>query len=114
MIEKNFLMNFLPDMVGHRRLPHSPHWLVYALDRFFEGLITALGPADTLVVSSDHGNFEDGRAQVHTENPVPLLVVGPAAPAFAGAERITDIAPRILEILDGDAQKRDEHAGDVI
>jgi len=90
---------FLPDMVGHRRLPHTQRWTVNVLDRFLEGLLTTLEAGDSLVLSSDHGNFEDGRGQVHTENPVPLLVVGPAAPAFAAAERITDVAPLILEQL---------------
>ena len=102
--ERNDLIlyeSFLTDWVGHRRLPYTARWLVATLDRFLCGLAGALGPADTLIVSSDHGNFEDERRQTHTENPVPLLVVGPAAPAFAGATRITDLAPTILNLLDG-------------
>jgi hypothetical protein len=97
--------SFLTDWVGHRRLAYAPRWMVGTLDRFLGGLVGALGPADSLLVSSDHGNFEDARSPVHTENPVPLLVVGPAAPTFAGAARITDIAPTILSYLDGN------HAG---
>ena len=91
---------FLPDMVGHQRLPHTPRWTVYVLDRFLEGLIGALGSNDSLVLSSDHGNFEDSSEHLHTRNPVPLLVVGPAAPRFAGAARITDVTPTILAFLD--------------
>lgn len=92
--------SFLPDAVGHRRLPHTYRWTVYMLDNFLEGLITALRPNDTLVLSSDHGNFEDMGTQLHTENPVPLMVVGPAALQFDAVERITEITPAILATLD--------------
>ena len=91
--------SFLTDMIGHRRLPHTPRWAVYVLDAFLEGIVTALGPETSLVISSDHGNFEDVTSRMHTENLVPLIVIGPAAGRFSGASRITDIAPAILETL---------------
>lgn len=91
--------SFLTDMIGHRRLPHTPRWAVYVLDIFLEGIVTTLGPETSLVVSSDHGNFEDATTRMHTEDPAPLIVVGPAAGCFAGTSRITDVAPAILETL---------------
>ncbi len=91
--------SFLPDMIGHRRLPHTPRWMVYALDAFLRGAIEAMAPADTMVLCSDHGNFEDLETKLHTENPVLLLAVGPAADHFRRARAITDIAPAILQAL---------------
>lgn len=98
--------SFLPDMIGHGRLPHTPRWLVYALDAFLGGAIEAMRPQDTLVLSSDHGNFEDGITRTHTRNPVPLLVVGPAAPSFASVQDITGVAPAILQALGSDGTEK--------
>jgi bisphosphoglycerate-independent phosphoglycerate mutase (AlkP superfamily) len=44
--------------------------------------------------------MEDSTTKLHTTNPVPLLVVGPAAGRFCRARAITDVAPAILSILD--------------
>jgi hypothetical protein len=95
--------SFLPDMIGHRRLPHTPRWLVHALDAFLQGVVESMRPADSLVLCSDHGNFEDMETKLHTENPVLLLVVGPAAELFRQARAITDVTPAILRALDASA-----------
>ncbi|MGQ9666582.1 MAG: hypothetical protein ACUVWB_04630, partial [Anaerolineae bacterium] len=84
--------------------PHTPRWLVYALDAFLRGVVMAMRPADSLVLCSDHGNFEDLETKLHTENPVPLLVVGPAAEQFRRAHAITDVTPTILRVLDADTE----------
>jgi 2,3-bisphosphoglycerate-independent phosphoglycerate mutase len=91
---------FLTDLVGHRRIPHTDRWVVYALDAFLDALAGALDAQNSLVLCSDHGNFEDCTTRAHTENPVPLIVMGPAASHFAAATRITDVAPAILAALD--------------
>jgi 2,3-bisphosphoglycerate-independent phosphoglycerate mutase len=52
-----------------------------------------------LVICSDHGNVEDASTKMHTTNPVPLLVVGPAANGFCEAVDITDVAPLILSLF---------------
>jgi bisphosphoglycerate-independent phosphoglycerate mutase (AlkP superfamily) len=52
-----------------------------------------------VVVSSDHGNLEDTTTKAHTTNPVPLLVVGPAADHFRHATAITDVVPAILTLF---------------
>ena len=46
------------------------------LDQFLAGLLAALPSGSSLVLSSDHGNFEDSSSRMHTRNPVPLLVWG--------------------------------------
>ena len=69
------------------------------------GLLAALsetdsgGPGVTVVLTSDHGNLEDGTHTLHTRNPVPLLAVGPAAGRFADLERLDQVAGRILQVL---------------
>ncbi len=89
--------SFLPDLAGHRRI--EPEWVLSRLDQFL-GAILAHRPGDTtLVVCSDHGNLEDVSTKTHTTNPVPLLVVGPAANDFCQAFDITDVAPLILSLF---------------
>ncbi len=62
----------------------------------------AARPADvTVLLTSDHGNLEEPWHKSHTANPVPLLAVGPAAPAFAELTRLDEVAPRILAVLTG-------------
>jgi 2,3-bisphosphoglycerate-independent phosphoglycerate mutase len=100
--------SFLPDMVGHRRMPHSARWLVRTLDLFLEGALEGLRQADSLVMSSDHGNFEYASSRVHTENPVPLLVAGPAATSFAGVTDISQVAAAILDNL-GSPERAGSH-----
>jgi bisphosphoglycerate-independent phosphoglycerate mutase (AlkP superfamily) len=72
------------------------------LDTFLGSTVAHRSPQTTLVVCSDHGNLEDTTTRAHTVNPVPLLVVGPAAGAFGGARAITDVAPAILAALAAD------------
>jgi phosphopentomutase len=69
------------------------------IDRLLGGLRAALRPADTILITSDHGNIEDDTTQSHTRNPVPLLVIGPDAPRFAAVTRIDEVAPAILAAL---------------
>lgn len=92
---------FLTDLAGHRRWELDPADAVRRLDGLLAGLVEHR-PADlTVVLTSDHGNLEDGSHTMHTANPVPLLAVGPAADRFAGLARIDQVAGRILEVLAG-------------
>jgi hypothetical protein len=88
---------FLPDLAGHRRL--APEWVLPRLDSFL-GAVLDHRPADcTVVISSDHGNLEDVRTKLHTDNPVPLLGIGPRAAYFEEVTDITGVAPAILEAV---------------
>lgn len=90
---------FLPDLAGHGRIDLPPDEVVRRLDDLVAGVLEAR-PADaTLVLTSDHGNFEDTSVKTHTLAPVPLLAAGPAASRFADVESILGVAPRILEVL---------------
>lgn len=88
---------FLPDLAGHRRI--EPEWVLTRLDAFLGSILARRTLDTTLVLCSDHGNLEDSSTRTHTENPVPLLVVGPALGHFRRATSITDVAPAILAAL---------------
>jgi 2,3-bisphosphoglycerate-independent phosphoglycerate mutase len=90
--------SFLTDLAGHRRV--DPAWVLSRLDAFLGAILAHRSSEMTLVVSSDHGNLEDGTTKAHTTNPVPLLVVGPAAEHFCQAAAITDVAPAMLSWLE--------------
>ena len=89
--------SFLTDLAGHRRL--EPEWVLTRLDEFLGAVLAHRAPETTLVICSDHGNVEDDTTKMHTDNPVPLLAVGPGAGAFCQAAALTDVAPAILGLL---------------
>ncbi|MGD2114352.1 MAG: alkaline phosphatase family protein [Acidobacteriota bacterium] len=91
---------FYTDLAGHRRWGLEPAEAVRRVDELMGGLLSGLRGGDvTVVLTSDHGNLEDGSHTLHTENPVPLLAVGPAAGRFADLTRLDQVAGRILEVL---------------
>jgi hypothetical protein len=122
--------SFLPDMAGHGRLINDErprtkdqgaeteaHSSVVVrqssiqaqiiaamelLDMLIGGVLSARRPQDTLLLSSDHGNVESLAAPAHTTNPVPLLAVGPAAPAFQDVESIVGVVEAIMLALEGE------------
>jgi hypothetical protein len=90
---------FLPDLAGHRRLPCPPERVLHRLDGLVRGVLATLPDQATLLIVSDHGNLEDSTTRAHTYHPVPLIVYGPAAPAFAGVTDLTGVTPAILAYL---------------
>ena len=84
----------LPVALGHLSFMAElqPEELVSGLETLLGGTLASLRPEDTLLLTSDHGNVESIAAPTHTRNPVPLLVVGPAARAFEAVESIMEIA----------------------
>jgi hypothetical protein len=89
---------WLTDAAGHRWPFGEAVALAERLDRFVAGVLAALGEA-TLLIVSDHGNFEDKSVKSHTRNPVPLVAVGPGAEAFAGCSSLLDVAPSVRRLL---------------
>jgi hypothetical protein len=92
---------FLTDLAGHARFGMEPGEAVRRVDGLLGGLLAAAPEDLTVVLTSDHGNLEDGTQRVHTRNPVPLLAVGPAAHHFVEARTLLDVTPRILACLSG-------------
>jgi 2,3-bisphosphoglycerate-independent phosphoglycerate mutase len=93
-----FYESFLPDMAGHGRLDASVPEVMALLDGLIGGALASLRREDTLLLTSDHGNVESIAAPTHTRNPVPLLVVGPAARAFEAVASIMELADVIERV----------------
>lgn len=90
---------FLTDLAGHGRWGISAADAVAKLDGLLAGVLAARPPELTVLLTSDHGNLEEPWHKSHTTNPVPLLAIGPAAPAFADLTRLDEVAPRVRAIL---------------
>lgn len=90
---------FITDMAGHGRLGFTAAETIARIDGLVDGVVQDLGASTTVLMTSDHGNFEESRHRRHTRNPVPLLVAGPLADCFANIRSILEITPRILACL---------------
>lgn len=92
---------FHTDHLGHGR---NIEWLEYftnVLDRFLYQVITNLKKDMTLIVCSDHGNFEDLSIKMHTLNPVIGLTAGKNADFLSKRiKKLYDIKPAIMEMYD--------------
>ncbi|MBN2738789.1 MAG: alkaline phosphatase family protein [Spirochaetales bacterium] len=99
--EYNFLLfeSFLTDMIGHKQDHQGAERFCRLFDDFLNALISGLSDNQTLIVSSDHGNFEDLSVPSHTYNDAWLLVHGPQAPAFETVDTIINVTDRIIECL---------------
>jgi len=92
---------FQTDMYGHGYTFTECVDLIRELNRLVRHLVGLLdSQRDTLLITSDHGNIEDGSQQLHTQNPVPLLVWG------AGSEKLrqqinslVDVTPVVVEFF---------------
>ena len=90
---------YLPDYAGHSQDKAQITQVLRLVDAFIASVVTHLQPHVNLVISSDHGNIEDLSHPHHTDNPVPLIVIGPQAIAFQSVQDITGITPKIVELL---------------
>lgn len=89
---------YLTDKAGHSMDIKTADRIRDLLDPFLMYIIQNLGPENTLVITSDHGNLEDLSTKTHTRNPVPLFVKGETDP-FKEAKSIMDVTPGILSVL---------------
>lgn len=105
---------FMTDVVAHTQSMPDALTLLEKLERFLKTVIDGLHLAqESLLITSDHGNFEDLSIRSHTLNPVPTLVWGPAEKFFTVVETprrgvstaserpfaLTDVGPGILRSL---------------
>jgi len=91
----------LTDAVGHSQDMTQAQEIVARLDTLLEAVLTSLDLKETTVVlSSDHGNFEDLKVKTHTTNKVPTCVWGPGKDIFNVKElRIEAIADSLIKII---------------
>lgn len=89
---------FLTDKLGHDQdVQHAPR-ILHHLEEFLRGIANSLGENDTVIVTSDHGNFEDMSTGSHTHNPVPLLAAGRGAAGAARLRYLYEIPEWIYEL----------------
>ncbi len=92
--------HFLTDHVGHKRCREKAGALTGVLDRFIGSALEGLDLSETLfVLTSDHGNFEDLQTAGHTQNPVPLLLIGARPREIRLPADLTGVAPFVLQAL---------------
>jgi Metalloenzyme superfamily len=72
---------------------------VRRLEAFLEGALEARPPDTLLLITSDHGNFEDMGVKTHTFAPVPLVALGPSAFEFANVTDLTGVAPALERVF---------------
>jgi 2,3-bisphosphoglycerate-independent phosphoglycerate mutase len=90
---------FETDRAGHDQDRERAMRCLGDLDRALQVVLSRVDLAATAVlVVSDHGNLEDGRVRTHTMNPAFFTAWG-AVDELAAPERLTDVAPMVLEIL---------------
>ncbi|MBP2634109.1 MAG: hypothetical protein H6Q72_16 [Firmicutes bacterium] len=91
---------FQTDRAGHKQNWAYARQIIKILNEFIETIYQTL-PADTLLlITSDHGNFEDLSVKTHTRNKVPLIALGvKAQTTISNITDLTGITPAIVEVL---------------
>jgi 2,3-bisphosphoglycerate-independent phosphoglycerate mutase len=88
---------FLTDLIGHGRYDGDIKKTVNALDEFLYTVITGMNKNMTLIVCSDHGNFEDLSVKTHTLNPSLTITAGRnAEKLFNNIKDISQIKSAII------------------
>ena len=89
---------FLTDIVGHRGSFAQKLEQARRAEALVDAVLRRVDLAvHNVVVTSDHGNLEEGGHARHTLNPVPLLAWGPRAESLVSrAADLTDVAPAVL------------------
>lgn len=92
---------YLTDYAGHRRYDGKIEEICEIIDRFLLYLLQNLDHEnDTLLVCSDHGNFEDISIKTHTKNPSMFISSGRhSEAAFKEIKNLADITPFIQRKL---------------
>jgi 2,3-bisphosphoglycerate-independent phosphoglycerate mutase len=90
---------FHTDHLGHGRIADEFETIYNNLDRFLFTILSELNKEEvTLIVCSDHGNFEDLSVKTHTMNPAFTLTAGKYAQQLAESIKdLTEIKQSIIK-----------------
>lgn len=94
---------FLTDLIGHGQDMEWAGTEIDKLNRFLHTVLSHLDLSRHLVLlTSDHGNFEDLSVATHTRNFVPTILWGRKAQELSQKiSRIEDITPTVMRGLQG-------------
>lgn len=96
----SFFDNWLTDYLGHRGKLRDAIRLAERLDAVLASLLGHWDENDYILITSDHGNFEDLSQRGHTRNPVPTVLIGPQAGELTtDINDLTHITPLIQRIF---------------
>jgi hypothetical protein len=89
---------FHTDHLGHGRINDELESIYNNFDRFLFTILSELNDELTLIICSDHGNFEDLSIKTHTTNPALTIAAGKNARQLADSIKdLTDIKPSIIK-----------------
>lgn len=89
---------FHTDHLGHGRITEEFESIYNNLDRFLYTILSELKQELTLIICSDHGNFEDLSVKTHTLNPALTIAAGSNARQLADTIKdLTDIKHSIIK-----------------
>lgn len=93
---------FLTDHLGHGRYDGNAQKVMKNLDMFLLTLLTEFDRKNTtIILCSDHGNFEDLSIKTHTLNPALTIAAGRNAKrVFESVQDITQIKNSIIELTE--------------
>jgi 2,3-bisphosphoglycerate-independent phosphoglycerate mutase len=99
----SFFEYWLSDFAGHKQSMGDSMELLTIFDELIDGLTAAWDDKSGLILlTSDHGNMEDLSTRRHTDNPVPVLLVGAPHIRETFAKQLndlSDVTPAILRLL---------------
>lgn len=90
---------FLTDHLGHGRIADEFDKIYKNIDKFLLTVLSEINKSEiTLVICSDHGNFEDLSIKTHTKNPALTITAGLNARSLAeNISDLSDIKPSIIK-----------------
>lgn len=98
----SFFEYWLSDYAGHAQDQDGAVRLLEQIDRVLGGLLEAWDDSEGIILlTADHGNLEDISTRKHTDNPVPLLLIGnkKTRHLFDGVKNLAGVAPAILKAI---------------
>jgi phosphopentomutase len=90
---------YLLDHLGHLRIKNEFKQIFNCLDLFLFTILSEFNEKKlTIVICSDHGNFEDLSQKMHTRNPALTITAGKyAEELFTSIKSLPDIKPQIIK-----------------
>jgi len=90
---------YLMDHLGHFRIKNEFERIYNILDLFLFTILTEMDyNKTTVIICSDHGNFEDMSVKTHTRNPALTITAGKySEDLFSSIKRLDQVKPAIIK-----------------